>query len=138
MEQLEVKNERLEQCKEKVNIMQQLIYKAAYSRPITYKRILYNQHKLNLFLGRDLLAEKDDEINSDNFSLSNESHIDKKVAQSKKLTYSELLQRIANAEQNYNKVKLNQVGAGKVEVSSNIASSRPGGLMSHQSTAFGL
>jgi len=30
----ELRNEKLEQCIEKVGIMSQLIYKAAYSRPI--------------------------------------------------------------------------------------------------------
>jgi len=69
----EPKNEKLEICIEKVGIMSQLIYKAAYSRPIMYKRHIMNQHKLNEFLGRNLLQQKDGDFISDEFSLSAES-----------------------------------------------------------------
>merc|ERR1711953_70437 len=69
----ELKNEELENCIEKVGIMSQLIYKAAYSRPIMYKRHIMNQHKLNEFLGRNLLQQKDGDFISDEFSLSAES-----------------------------------------------------------------
>merc|ERR1719210_3232538 len=33
-----VKNEALDNCKEKCQLMSKLVYKAAYSRPIQYKR----------------------------------------------------------------------------------------------------
>merc|ERR1712038_1643859 len=69
----EAKNEKLEICIEKVGIMSQLIYKAAYSQPIMYKRHIMNQHKLNEFLGRNLLQQKDGDFISDEFSLSAES-----------------------------------------------------------------
>lgn len=69
----ELKNEKLEMLVEKVNIMSQLIFKASYSRPIQYKRHIMNQHKLNEFLGRNLLLEKDGDMEDDEFSLSNES-----------------------------------------------------------------
>lgn len=69
----ELKNEKLEVCIEKVGIMSQLIYKAAYSRPIMYKRHIMNQHKLNEFLGRNLLHQHEGDFVSDEFSLSNES-----------------------------------------------------------------
>ena len=57
---LENKNEKLEMCIEKVNIMSKLIYKAHYSRPIQYRRHIINQHKLNEFLGHNLLVKPDD------------------------------------------------------------------------------
>merc|ERR1712038_707798 len=69
----EPKNEKLEIYIEKVGIMSQLIYKAAYSRPIMHKRHIMNQHKLNEFLGRNLLQQKDGDFISDEFSLSAES-----------------------------------------------------------------
>lgn len=56
---LENKNEKLEMCIEKVSIMSKLIYKAHYSRPIQYRRHIINQHKLNEFLGHNLLVERD-------------------------------------------------------------------------------
>jgi len=97
-------NEKLDQAVEKVNLMSKLIYKAAYSRPIQYKRHLINQHKLNEFLGRNLLAEKDQSMISDAFSLSNESGLTK-MADGKRVTYAELLERIAAAEKNYEAAK---------------------------------
>jgi len=36
------KNDKLEMCVEKVGIMSKLIYKAAYSRPIQYRRHIIN------------------------------------------------------------------------------------------------
>ncbi len=36
------KNDKLEMCIEKVGIMSKLIYKAAYSRPIQYRRHIIN------------------------------------------------------------------------------------------------
>lgn len=65
VEKNELRNEKLEQCIEKVGIMSQLIYKAAYSRPIQYKRHIMNQHKLNEFLGRNLLVERDGDLDDD-------------------------------------------------------------------------
>lgn len=75
LDAIDNKNEKLDQCIEKVGLMSKLIYKAAYSRPMQYKRQIINQHKLNEFLGRNLLAEKDQSLGSDQFSLSNESGI---------------------------------------------------------------
>lgn len=92
--------------------MSQLIYKAAYSRPIQYKRILMNQHKLNEFLGRNLLAEKDGDIEEDEFSLSNESFLNK--AQNKRVTYAELLDRIKAAEGNYDTARAQQMTGNKI------------------------
>ena len=109
----ELRNEKLEQCVEKVGIMSQLIYKAAYSRPIQYKRHIMNQHKLNEFLGRNLLAEKDGDQASDEFSLSDESQFKRMAtATNKRITYSELLQRITAAERHYMTAKNNHVGGG--------------------------
>lgn len=59
-----------------------------------------NQHKLNEFLGRNLLLEKDGDMEDDEFSLSNESFM-VKAASKQRITYSELLERIAKAEKNY-------------------------------------
>lgn len=87
---LENKNEKLEMCIEKVNIMSKLIYKAHYSRPIQYRRHIINQHKLNEFLGHNLLVKPDDQ-SSDGFSLSNESVINRQATASKRVTYAELL-----------------------------------------------
>jgi len=109
----ELRNEKLEQCIEKVGIMSQLIYKAAYSRPMQYKRHIMNQHKLNEFLGRNLLAEKDGDKDSDEFSLSNESQfVRMTTTTNKRITYSELLQRISAAEEHYKKAKTNHVSGG--------------------------
>ena len=90
--------------------MSQLIYKAAYSRPIQYKRILMNQHKLNEFLGRNLLAEKDGDIEEDEFSLSNASFLQN--SQNKRVTYTELLDRIKAAEANYDTARAHQMTGG--------------------------
>lgn len=109
----ELRNEKLEQCIEKVGIMSQLIYKAAYSRPIQYKRHIMNQHKLNEFLGRNLLAEKDGDGVSDEFSLSNESQFVRlATTTNKRITYSELLKRISDAEVHYTKARTNHMQGG--------------------------
>ena len=108
LDAIDNKNEKLDQCIEKVGLMSKLIYKAAYSRPMQYKRQIINQHKLNEFLGRNLLAEKDQSLGSDQFSLSNESGITRQ-ADGKRITYAELLERIATAEKNYEATKQGQV-----------------------------
>lgn len=109
----ELRNEKLEVCVEKVGIMSQLIYKAAYSRPIQYKRHIMNQHKLNEFLGRNLLAEKEGDGVSDEFSLSNESNFVRLTSTTnKRITYSELLERIAAAEKHYQMARTNHMAGG--------------------------
>jgi len=108
MDAIEIKNEKLDQCKEKVGLMSKLIYKAAYSRPMQYKRHIVNNHKLNDFLGRNLLDEKDGD-NSDELSLSNASFINRNVAENRKITYAELLERITAAEKNYELARQTQM-----------------------------
>jgi len=72
-----------------------------------------NQHKLNEFLGRNLLAEKDGDKDSDEFSLSNESQfVRMTTTTNKRITYSELLQRISAAEEHYKKARQNHVAGG--------------------------
>ena len=112
-EALVVKNEKLDQCKEKVGIMSKLIFKAAYSRHMQYKRHLVNQHKLNEFLGRNLLDEKDGDA-SDEFSLSNASFINRNVAENRQITYAELLERISAAEKNYDMARTSHL-AGRTQ-----------------------
>lgn len=89
--------------------MSKLIFKAAYSRPMQYKRHLLNMHKLNEFLGRNLLDEEQNK-NFDEFSLSNDSRINKHVTANRSVTYSELLERIAHAEKNYDDARVRQLG----------------------------
>merc|ERR1712157_193653 len=108
MDAIEIKNEKLDQCKEKVGLMSKLIYKAAYSRPMQYKRHIVNNHKLNDFLGRNLLDEKDGD-NSDELSLSNASFINRNVGENRKITYAELLERITAAEKNYELARQTQM-----------------------------
>ena len=102
--------------------MSQLIYKAAYSRPIMYKRHIMNQHKLNEFLGRNLLQQKDGDFISDEFSLSAESLT---VAGNTRVTYSELLERIAAAEKNYEATRNHQLAGTRNDIVSNSGSYRP-------------
>merc|ERR1712192_22042 len=111
-EAFEVKNERLDICVEKAQIMSKLIYKSAYSRSFQYKRHLVNQHKLNEFLGRNLLDDKEGD-GSDHFSLSNASFIDRNIAANRKITYAELLERISAAEKNYEMARTNQMAGTK-------------------------
>lgn len=135
----DTKNEKLELCVEKVGLMSKLIYKAAYSRPMQYKRHLFNQHKLNEFLGRNLLAEKDEDAESANYSLSNESHFNRMAQNNKRVTYAELLERIAAAEKHYEHARGNQVNGktGKSDLQSSLSNQRPALGMS-QSNAFML
>ena len=91
--------------------MSKLIYKAAYSRPIQFKRHLLNQHKLNEFLGRNLLDDKVEDF-SDEFSIAEASMINKRVASNNHVTYAELLERIGTAEKNYNSARQNQLASG--------------------------
>lgn len=127
----ELRNEKLETCIEKVGIMSQLIYKAHYSRPIQYKRHIMNQHKLNEFLGRNLLEIKEGDNASDEFSLSNDSFI-QKATKNKRITYSELLERIGTAEKNYQNARTNHLAGGhqRDDVS------RMSSLLHTQSAAF--
>jgi len=67
---------------------------------------LLNQHKLNEFLGRNLLDDKAEDI-SDEFSIAEASMINKKVASNSHITYAELLERITVAEKNYNSARQN-------------------------------
>merc|ERR1712156_100360 len=113
-----VKNEALDNCKEKCQLMSKLVYKAAYSRPIQYKRHIINQHKLNEFLGRSLLEEKDDESEKE----SEFTQFDR-IANSR-VTYAELLQRIEHAERNYGETRGKQLGK-KAAVADNRSETAP-------------
>ena len=108
----ELRNEKLDKCIEKVGFMSQMIYKAHYSRPIKYKRHIMNQHKLNEFLGRNLLEIKDGDDVSSDMSMSNESQFVHAIT-NKKITYSELLERISTAEKNYQNAKTNHLAGCK-------------------------
>lgn len=68
-------------------------------------------HRLNEFLGRNLLDEEQNN-KFDEFSLSNDSHINRKVHANRAVTYTELLDRIDHAEKNYNDARLKQLGGG--------------------------
>lgn len=50
-------NEAVQRCVEKAGLMQKLCQKQCYSRQIYFKRHIQNQQKLNLFLGRGIIAD---------------------------------------------------------------------------------
>ena len=93
--------------------MSQIIYKAAYSRPIQYKRHIMNQHKLNEFLGRNLLNKDDGDATESVFSIESMA-----INPAKRVTYSELLERIAAAEKNYETARVNQLAGTRNDVTS--------------------
>lgn len=72
-----------------------------------------NQHKLNEFLGRNLLNKDDGDATESVFSIESMA-----INPAKRVTYSELLERIAAAEKNYETARVNQLAGTRNDVTS--------------------
>jgi len=109
---LEKKNGKLELCIQKVGLMQKIALKQCYSRNFYVKRHLYNQEKLNKFLGRGLLEEwlpsqMGDSISQMSYLSVKTQDFHEEVKKRKTITYQDLLDHIEAAEKNYEALRAN-------------------------------
>lgn len=77
--------------------MEILIPKQAYSRQTYFKRHLYNQQKLNDFLGRNLVVQDgdDEQVDDAESFLTTPSERLQEIIGSKEITYKTLLDSLA-------------------------------------------
>lgn len=87
--------------------------KQCYSRKIYFKRHIANQQKLNAFLGRGILVDwasskgghDDDMTGMSMLSLDTDNLKEQINEKEEKITYSVLLEHIANADQTYDQIR---------------------------------
>lgn len=98
---------RIQRCIDKSELMQNLIPKMCYSRPLMHRRLVYNLHKLNTFFGLkenagwggSEKAESESDLSVDSAQLM------PLVSSMKNITYKTLLDHVESAQGYYDQLR---------------------------------